>query len=46
MKLDEILVVGGIYPGGIKAEMYNEVSNAWTALPDYPYSGMRLLKLY
>ena len=46
MELDDILAVGGWKTDNIKAEMYNEVSNAWTALPDYPYSGMRLPKFY
>ena len=42
--LAEFLAVGSIEEEyHLKSEMYNEESNTWDTLPDYPYSGMRLL---
>ena len=41
--LAEFLAVGSIEEEyHLKSEMYNEESNTWDTLPDYPYSGMRL----
>ena len=41
-KLDDILAVGSLESHN-KAEIFNDDSNTWTNVPDYPYSGMRKL---
>ena len=36
----DILAVGSYYdPQNTKAEIYNDQSDSWTSVPDYPYSG-------
>ena len=39
--LAEILAVGSNAPANVKTEIYNEESDTWASLDDYPYSGMR-----
>ena len=39
LTLGDVLAVGSAWPNNKKAEIYNDSSDAWSDVPDYPFSG-------